>query len=242
MKICVVQTNPVRGDIRRNITNHLAWIELALEQGSNMLLFPELSLTGYEPGLAQELAMDPEDPLLEVFQKVSDLHQVTIGLGMPLRGALGTYISLVFIQAQGPRQVYNKQYLHPDEEPYFIPGKGQIYLSAGTSRIAPAICYEISQPEHAAQAVLDGASIYMASVAKTKQGVDHAVKRLPEIALQYSIPVMMSNCIGPCDDFIAGGRSSVWNKEGVLQGQLPEAREGLLVYNTVTGAVSERLG
>lgn len=241
MKICVAQTNPVKADIRQNINNHLAWTERALEHGTGMILFPELSLTGYEPGLAQDLAMDPDDPCLDVFQQVSDLHQVTLGLGMPLKGAHGTYISQIFFQAHSPRQVYRKQYLHQDEEPYFIPGKGQLFLSTGNLRIAPAICYEISIPEHAARIMQNGASVYMASVAKTRQGVDQAVKRLPEIALQYSIPVMMSNCIGICDQFLAGGRSSVWNKEGLMVGQLPEAREGLLIYDTATGEVSERL-
>jgi predicted amidohydrolase len=70
--------------------------DLALSGGADVILFPELSLTGYEPQLAQELAMDPTDRRLDAFQLVSDRHQVTLGLGMPVRGVKGIYISLVF--------------------------------------------------------------------------------------------------------------------------------------------------
>ena len=239
MKICVAQTNPVKGDISNNIENHLALTEMALDQGTKVILFPELSLTGYEPELAQELAMDPSDIRLDVFQQVSDRHQVTLGLGMPVRGVNGIYISLVFFQSYVPRQVYSKQYLHQDEDPYFIPGTDQLCLTTGSHKISPAICYELSVPAHADQAIKNGASIYMASVAKSSTGIDKAELRLSEIARQYSIPVMMSNCIGFCDHFIAVGRSGVWNKEGELLGQLNDSQEGLLIYDTDTGEVLE---
>lgn len=241
MKICVAQTNPVKGEISINIENHLALTELALDQGIEVILFPELSLTGYEPELAQELAMDPTDMRLDAFQQVSDRHQVTLGLGMPVRGVKGIYISLVFFQAHSPRQVYSKQYLHQDEDPYFIPGTDQLCLTTGSHKISPAICYELSIPAHADLAVKNGASIYMASVAKTGLGVDKAEIRLSEIARQYSIPVMMSNCIGFCDHFLAAGRSSVWNKEGERLGQLNDSQEGLLIYDTDTASVLEMI-
>lgn len=239
MKICVAQTNPVKGDIRSNIENHLALTEWALDQGTDFILFPELSLTGYEPELAQELAMDPMDKRLDVFQQVSDRHQVTLGLGMPLRGIKGIYISLIFFQPHLPSKVYSKQYLHQDEDPYFIPGTEQLYLTTGNHKISPSICYELSVPAHADQAFQNGASIYMASVAKSGPGVDKAALRLSEIARQYSMPVMMSNCVGYCDHFLAAGRSAVWNKKGELLGQLRDTQAGLLIYDTDTGGVLE---
>jgi predicted amidohydrolase len=112
-------------------------------------------------------------------------------------------------------------------------------LTTGGHQISPAICYELSVPAHADLAVKNGASIYMASVAKTGLGIDMAEIRLSEIARQYSIPVMMSNCIGFCDHFLAAGRSSVWNKEGERLGQLNDSQEGLLIYDTDTGEVLE---
>jgi predicted amidohydrolase len=49
MKICAAQTRPVRGDIQTNIDNHKKLIDLAVSNGADIIIFPELSLTGYEP-------------------------------------------------------------------------------------------------------------------------------------------------------------------------------------------------
>ncbi|HET9532598.1 MAG TPA: nitrilase-related carbon-nitrogen hydrolase, partial [Blastocatellia bacterium] len=61
MKICVAQTRPVKGDIQGNIDNHKRLIDLAASNGADMLIFPELSITGYEPELSRELATNQDD-------------------------------------------------------------------------------------------------------------------------------------------------------------------------------------
>ncbi len=53
MKICVAQTRPVKGDIQGNIENHIKLIDLAVLNGADTIIFPELSITGYEPELAK---------------------------------------------------------------------------------------------------------------------------------------------------------------------------------------------
>ncbi len=61
MKICVAQTRPIIGDIQRNIERHKNFIALAGSYGADTVIFPELSLTGYEPTLAEALATQPAD-------------------------------------------------------------------------------------------------------------------------------------------------------------------------------------
>ena len=56
MKIALVQARPVKGDIEANIAAHKRLIGLAVLNGADMIIFPELSITGYEPELANELA------------------------------------------------------------------------------------------------------------------------------------------------------------------------------------------
>lgn len=56
MKICVAHTRPVAGDIQSNIESHKKLLDLAIAHAAGMVIFPELSLTGYEPKLAKELA------------------------------------------------------------------------------------------------------------------------------------------------------------------------------------------
>jgi predicted amidohydrolase len=234
MKICVVQTKPVPGDIQRNIEHHKRLIDLAITNAANMVIFPELSLTGYEPTLAAALAIDQDDSRFDDFQRISDREQVTIGVGVPTTQPLGTCISLILFQPQQARQTVSKAWLHPDEEPFFVRGDGLPSLKIGKTTVALAICYELSVPEHAERAQQHGAEVYIASVAKSADGVVKASHRLSEIAQTYSMTVLMSNCVGPTDDFESAGHSAVWQRNGSLAGQLDATHEGLLIYDTAT--------
>jgi predicted amidohydrolase len=49
MKVCVAQTRPVTADIQRNIEHHKRLIDTAVPHHPDLIIFPELSLTGYEP-------------------------------------------------------------------------------------------------------------------------------------------------------------------------------------------------
>jgi predicted amidohydrolase len=237
MRICVVQTRPVKGEIEKNIEIHKKFIDLAISQGTNMIFFPELSLTGYEPKLAKNLATTQDDKRLDDFQKMSDSHHITVGVGMPIKSNSDISIGMIIFQPHKSRQTYSKQILHSDELPYFVKGQQEIILTSEDKRIAPAICYESLQPEHAERAFKNKAEIYIASVAKSVNGVAKAVKHYPNIAKQYSMTVLMSNCLGPCDDFESVGKSAIWNKNGLLVGQLNETAEGTLLYDTDTEKV-----
>jgi predicted amidohydrolase len=234
MKICLAQTHPVRGDIKSNIEKHKKFIELAVANGADMIIFPELSLTGYEPTLAKELATNENDHRLNDFQEISDTHNITIGLGLPTRSSEGTCISMVLFQPNKSRQVYSKKYLHADEEPYFVSGQNFSSLLINQTNIGFAICYELSVPQHAEDACNSGATIYIASVAKTAGGVEKAVKRLSEIANKYSLTVLMANCVGICEDGLSAGKTSVWDNKGLLKGNLDDAGEGVLIFDTET--------
>jgi predicted amidohydrolase len=72
MKICVAQTKPVKGDISANIENHKKLIDRAVANRTDIVIFPELSLTGYEPELARELAINQDDTRLDGLQEISD--------------------------------------------------------------------------------------------------------------------------------------------------------------------------
>jgi predicted amidohydrolase len=241
MKICVVQTRPIKGDIEGNIENHKKLIDLAAAIGADTIIFSELSLTGYEPTLAQALATNQDDSRFDDFQKIADASQITIGVGMPTKSDALPCISMVIFQPNQARQTYSKQYLHADEEPFFSSGPSATGLMGDKTNIALAICYELSVPKHAQKAFANGADVYVASVAKSASGVDQAVKRLAEIAQTYSVPVFMSNCIGPSDDFESAGKSSVWNEKGLLVGQLNDAYEGIIIFDTNTQEVIEKV-
>lgn len=241
MRIAVVQIKPVAGDIPGNLNRHIRLIDLAAPCGAEYLLFPELSVTGYEPQLAKDLATTPEDPRFDVFQNISDTRHVTLGIGVPMRTPAGICISMVLFQPHQSRQWYSKQSLHSDEEPFFVPGQGSTGFLGEDPRAALAICYELSVPEHAANASHKGATIYLASVAKTAGGIEKALPRLAEIAREYSMTVLMSNCVGQSDGCEWGGKTSVWNNKGALLAQLDEVSEGFIVFDTETQEVMQRI-
>jgi predicted amidohydrolase len=147
---------------------------------------------------------------------------------------------MVLFQPHHARQLYSKQYLHPDENDFFISGKSCPDLIIDEPQIAFAICYELSVTEHAEDAFKNGTSIYIASVAKFANGVDKAIKRLSEIAQKYSMTVLMSNCVGQSDGQACGGKTSIWNNKGLLVAQLNDADQGLLIIDTVTQEVIEK--
>lgn len=234
MRICAVQTKPVKGDIPRNIEIHKKLIALAVANSADIIIFPELSLTGYEPELANALAAPIDTPQLDDFQSISDAAHCTIGLGIPVKNDLGISISMILFRPHTPRGAYSKKYLHPDEEPFFISGQSSVGLIGAQSNIALAICYELSIPEHSETATKNGAEIYVASVAKSAAGVEKAAQTLSDIAKNHSMAVLMSNCIGYCDNFESGGKTSVWAENGALVGQLDDKSEGILLYDTQT--------
>ena len=238
MKIGVAQTRPLKGDISQNREGHKRLITLAVANGAHMIIFPELSITGYEPELAKELATDQDDSRLQEFQQISDAGNITIGVGMPLKGDAGILIGMIIFQPHQPAQTYSKQHLHEDEFPYFVNGQGQVFLTAQNNTIAPAICYELSVPAHAENAHKQGANIYIASVAKTAGGMEKAGKSLADTARKYKMTVLISNSVGPSDNFTGAGRSAIWNSNGELLKQLDDTNEGILIIDTETQEVT----
>jgi predicted amidohydrolase len=237
MKICVIQAKSIIGDIQQNIANHKKLIASAISNKVDIIIFPELSITGYEPQLADALATDKDTNRFDDFQEISNSNHVTIGIGAPTRNKANPHISMVIFQPGQPRQLYSKKYLHADEYPFFTSGENFIGLSNDNTHIALAICYELSVPEHSKNAHERGASVYLTSVAKTAAGVEKAADTLSAIAANYSMTVLMANCVGECEGKLAGGKTSVWNNKGILAGQLNDTDEGILIIDTQTQEV-----
>ncbi len=239
MKICLAQTRSAKGDVESNIEHHQQIIRRAIDHEGDIIIFPELSITNYEPELAQELAVHLDDHRFDDFQEIADNQQVTIGIGVPLKADGGICISLMIFHPHWPRQIYSKKYLHSDEEPFFVPGNNSTNFLENSPNIALGICYELSVPAHAEGAFKSGAEIYLTSVAKSASGVEKASERLSEIAKKFSMLTLMVNNIGPSDNFIGAGQSAMWNRQGDLIGQLDDQHEGLLLIDLETYEITK---
>ena len=233
MKIGIAQISSVRGDINANLAKHRMLIERAATEEVDVIIFPELSVTGYEPTLAAELAVTLHHKVLDELQHLSMYHHIIIGAGVPLRSSDGVRISLVFFFPDGTRKASSKKFLHSDEEQFFVAGENLPIVVMRKLRVAPAICYEISVDAHLEEAIRHSPDIYIASVAKSTGSIDKSLKRLCSIAKDYRIPVMMSNAVGPADNFECAGKSTVWDSDGKVVIQFGPRDEGLLIYDTV---------
>lgn len=234
MRLSVAQVRSTAGDILANLAKHEEAVRRAVELRADLVLFPELSLTGYEPALAQRLAVRANDSRLDRLQSLSDANEIIICAGMPLAGDIGVEIAMFLFQPSSPRLTYSKQLLHADELPYFACGDGQTLLRKGGHVLVPAICYESMQPQHAEAAASLRADVYLASVAKSTAGVVKASRHYPLIARNHNMMVVMANCLGPSDTFIGAGCSAGWNSQGELVGQLDDQHEGVVVFDTDT--------
>ncbi|MFI5152511.1 MAG: carbon-nitrogen hydrolase family protein [Chitinophagales bacterium] len=240
MKISLAQARPVPGNIQANIANHLKLIKLAASIDADMIIFPELSITGYEPKLASALATQLDDHRFNGFQDLSDKHAMVIGIGMPLRVSGGISIGMIIFQPDRPRSHYTKKYLHPDEEPYFVSKESAIDSISIDQKIALAICYEISVDDHAEATARRAASVYLASVDKTTRGIEQAIERLSAIAKKYSVTALVANCAGTCDGGVCGGKTSIWNRQGILIGQLDQREQGILMIDTKNDSIIKK--
>lgn len=235
MKICIAQTRPVKGDIIKNIENHLKLINLAISKKAEIIVFPELSLTGYEHGLAKDLATNQDDSIFDVFQDISNNNKIIIGVGIPTKKEEKVFISMIIIQPNSKRITYSKQYLYPTEVNLFSNGKEKVILNYDDkNKIAPAICYELSVKEHTEYAFHSGANIYIASVLNSVNGVDNDIQKLSDIAKKYRMTVLMANYAGKSGGYECAGKSSIWNNQGVLVGQLNDKDEGILMIDNST--------
>ena len=232
MRIAIAQIEAVKGNIEENLKNHLKWIKEAVQNKADMVVFPELSVTGYEPDLAESLATNQDDTRLDEIQGLSDRNDITIGIGLPTKYENDTFVSMIIFQPHKKRITYSKQYLYPPEEPIFKAGKNPLVLNFETEIVSPAICYETSNKAHCEFAKRNNATIYVASVLSSVNGIDAELKKLSEISKNNNLITFMANYVGKSGGYECAGKSSVWNEKGELIGQLGDKEEGIIIFDT----------
>ena len=232
MRIAVAQIEAIRGDVVKNLENHLRWIEEAIQHKADMVVFPEMSVTGYEPDLAENLATNQDDARLDEIQALSDTNGITIGVGLPTKDEGNTFVSMVIFRPNQERITYSKQYLYPPEESIFKAGKNPLVLPFETEIVSPAICYETTNGAHCEFAKRNKATVYVASVLSSVNGIENELKILSDIAKNNNLITFMANYVGQSGGYECAGRSSVWNEHGKLIAQLGGKEEGLLIFDT----------
>ncbi len=237
LTLAAAQTVSIPGDVAANIQRHLALMWAAAEQGVQCLVFPELSLTGYEPFLAADLAIDPQDAVLAPLRELARELRLTAVVGMPVRLAsqTGVLIGALALGADGSVGVYTKQHLHPGEELAFAAGQGGEVLAFGDDRIALAVCADFSLASHPRQAAAAGATVYAASVLISEGGYAADSALLEDYAAEHGLLVLMANHGGPSGGWACAGRSAIWTADGNLLVAAPGIGEALVIARRENG-------
>lgn len=230
MKLAAAQTNPKDGDLEHNISDHIQFTKLAGDHNAQLIVFPEMSLTGYQWERGEELALVPMDKRLESLRKQAIDSNIVIVAGGPIKIDNELFIGAFIMKPDGTETIYTKQYLHTGEENYYSPGIISDYsIQLDNQKVSFAICADITNPLHPEYASMLGTDLYVASIFYSPQGISEAYLQLSEYASKYKMNVLMSNFTGNSYNYPSAGQSGFWNSDGELIQNLSENEEGLLL-------------
>lgn len=228
------QSSSVRGDIVGNVKGHLRLIERAAMHRANLVVFPELSLTGYERDLAKSHNLKPTDPRLESFQELADKYSMHILVGAPYQDGKKIHIAAFLYHPCESPLVYTKYHLHGGEEEYFDPGSRGLAFNMVDEKVFAAICADIAHPEHAEKAAKVNSTVYAAGVLITPSGYDEDAALLQGYATKHGMMVIMANFATPTGGWETAGKSAIWDKSGNLLAVAPSQGEALVVVSRET--------
>ena len=257
LKIVIAQINPMVGDIDANAEKIITMAHQARDlHQANLVLFPELTLTGYPP---EDLLLRPSLTLrinraLEYLQQ--KIKGVAVLIGCPLSDPLHPeeqeveleseeclsntlYNAAVLISDGEIRHRYYKQHLPNyqvfDEVRYFTPGTAEqdsIVFNFKGVDLAISICEDIWFPDTMAQAKAAGAQLMLNLNASPYHQGKHferqetLIKRFHE----NPMPIVYANMVGGQDELVFDGGSMVCNEDGEICFTAPFFTEGLFPF------------
>ncbi len=149
-KIALAQINPLLGDLDRNREKHIEWIERAIKNKVDLIVFPELSLTGYSlKDMSMEVAMKYNDKFLAPIYALGKKIDIAIGF-VEIGEDKNIYNSALFIENGEAKNVYRKVYLptHGMFQELRFMGRGSKIDSFETKigRVSMVICRDLFHP------------------------------------------------------------------------------------------------
>lgn len=182
VKIALAQINTILGNVRDNLEKHLSLATQAHEQGAELLVFPELSLTGYAlQDLVPEVACSPteKDPVFAPLLKASRNLDMIVGF-VEEDHRHRFYIAAAYLSQGKTVHVHRKTYLPTyglfDEGRFFAAGNSIRAFDTRFGRVGIAICEEFWHASPPYLLWLDGADILLFTSASPGRGVNEEHK------------------------------------------------------------------
>ena len=213
----VVSFHAIWGDKEANLRRIVGYAEAAARRGSDIVVFPEMALTGYdpEPDLPWEKKMPVRqaEPLdgdaVRALRDTARAQRIFLMVGMPIADAPGTVSNaLVVATPDGEALIYRKLHL-PDPEPTWATrGDEPVIVPTPWGPVGVGICYDSYRfPELARYYAARGCRVYVNATAHALvHGRELADKALEVTAIQNGIFVMSANLCGRdlVNDFYGG--------------------------------------
>ena len=219
LTLSAIQYTALDGGMAANIREHIRLIEDAADHGARLVVFPELSLTGYDlAGLAEpERWVTAADPRLDGLRDISRRTGITAVVGAPFKEADGTpRLASLALRPGGELKTGFKVWLHGPERQSFSPGDRTVVLDLDGWKIALAICFDTAHPVHAREAAEAGADIYAVS-ALYAAGEDHRLAlHLGARAMDNRMFSVLANLGGTTKFGPSAGGSGFWGPDGLM--------------------------
>lgn len=203
-------------DVAANAAAHADTVRAA---GARVVVFPELSLTGYE---LETPAITTEDPRLEPLVAACAQTGTLALVGAPIGDPTGpTHIAMVAVHGAGARVAYRKMWLGTTESARFTPGNAPAVLEVDGWRLGLAICRDTGILQHAADTAAQGIDVYVAGTAELADEAARQDDRARGIALAHHVWVTVASFAGPTGGGYehTAGRSAIWAPGGALIAQ-----------------------
>jgi len=251
MKVTLAQTTPRLGDVQANLKDHRERIASAVAAGSDLIVFPELSLTGYFlKDQVFELASELDSPALATLTDAS--KDITIVVGFVERSPEGRlYNSLAVLERGNVLGVHRKVHLVSygmfDEARDFAAGDRFEIIESRLGRLGPLTCEDMWHSPSAYMHFLNNADALVVASASPARGVEApgpglASQRtwdtlLTSTALLYRTWVVYAGRVGWEDGIGFGGASAIVDPWGNVVAQLDALEPGELEGELDAGAL-----
>jgi hypothetical protein len=207
---CIVQMDIDRFNDEKNIEKHIKLCRKAAENGAELIVFPELSITGYERADLKNHYTKNDARLneLRVFCKEKNLHVI---VGAPILEDNKLYIGSILLNPSGQDIIYKKMNLHTGEEVYYSEGHEPVLLTIGDEVFFLGICYDIEIENHIKLAKDMGATCYVSSIFYSENGMKELPNKVVDYGRSYDLNFLVSNYHGSVWEGFADGKSHYYN-------------------------------
>ncbi|MFL6110180.1 MAG: carbon-nitrogen hydrolase family protein [Catenulispora sp.] len=216
LNLAVAQPLTTPHEVAANAAAHAAAIRRA---DARVVVFPELSLTGYEYDAPVVRVDDPRlTPIIEACAETGSLALVGA-----LVGDAGSRpsVGVLAIDGTGARVVYRKIYVHTVEEEWFSPGERPTVVEVDGWRLGLAVCRDTGIVQHGADTAALGMDVYVAGILEHESAAAVPGERARRMCSEYGVWVAFASFAGSTGAGYdrALGCSAIWSPSGEVRAQ-----------------------